>query len=221
MKTHRYNDTVEESSRTSERTRLTARGALTRARLVSTAAALMRVRGIGPTTLDDVVAASKASKSQLYRHFNDKPALVRAVIDHVGDETISRERERLQNVKSFAGLVRWRDALIEHAAIEQGRYGCTLGSLANEVSDRDAEARNRLDGLFNVWQELFGGVMRRFQEEKILPDDVDISRLSTGFVAAVQGGYLLAQTANDVAPMRAAIDMAIDHVRLLADNSTS
>lgn len=89
------------------------------------------------------------------------------------------------------------------------------------MSDRDIEARHQLDGLFTVWQELFGGVMRRFQEEKILPADADIDRLSTGFVAAVQGGYLLAQTANDVAPMKAAVDMAIDHVRLLADTSAS
>jgi hypothetical protein len=35
-------------------------------------------------------------------------------------------------------------------------------------------------------------------------------------VAAVQGGYLLAQTSRDVAPMAAAVDMAIAHLHLLA-----
>jgi TetR/AcrR family transcriptional regulator, transcriptional repressor for nem operon len=64
---------------------LTARGAKTRSRIIATAADLMRVRGVGGTTLDDVVVASNVSKSQLYRHFEDKQALVRAVIELVGD----------------------------------------------------------------------------------------------------------------------------------------
>jgi hypothetical protein len=34
-------------------------------------------------------------------------------------------------------------------------------------------------------------------------------------MAALQGGYLLAQTARDVRPMEVALDMALDHVRTL------
>jgi TetR/AcrR family transcriptional repressor of nem operon len=175
----------------------------------------MRVRGIGGTTLDDVVAASKVSKSQLYRHFEDKPALVRAVIELVGERTISRERELLANVRTFAGLQGWRDALVERNALQDGRYGCSLGSLANEFSDQDAVARRKLDELFTAWQELFEELLRRFQRGGVLPPDADVAQLATGFVAAVQGGYLLAQTSRDVAPMAAAIDMAIAHLRLL------
>src|SRR4051812_2641867 len=132
--------------------RLTARGAKTRSRIVSTAADLMRVRGVGGTTLDDVVSASKVSKSQLYSHFEDKPALVRAVIELVGDQTISREQECLENVRTLAGLRRWRDALVEHNALQDGRYGCPLGSLASEVSDQDPIARTKLRDLFLAWQ---------------------------------------------------------------------
>src|ERR1051325_6216845 len=57
--------------------RLTARGAKTRARIVAAAADLMYVKGVGATTLDDVLAASGVSKSQLYHHFDGKDALVR------------------------------------------------------------------------------------------------------------------------------------------------
>ena len=176
----------------------------------------MRVRGVGGTTLDDVVSASNVSKSQLYRHFEDKPALVRAVIELAGERTITRERERLEKVRTFAGLRRWRDALVEHNALHEGRYGCPLGSLANEVSDHDSVARRQLHDLFVAWQELFDDLLRRFQREGLLPQDADVPQLATGFVAAVQGGYLLAQTSRDVTPMASAIDMAITHLHLLA-----
>jgi TetR/AcrR family transcriptional repressor of nem operon len=196
--------------------RLTTRGAKTRSRIVATAADLMRVRGVGGTTLDDVVSASKVSKSQLYRHFEDKPALVRAVIEFVGEQKIASERERLGNVRTFAGLRRWRDAVVENNALHGGRYGCPLGSLANEVSDQDAIARLKLHDLFMAWQELFEDVLRRFQQDGVIPQDADAARLATGLVAAVQGGYLLAQTSLDVTPMATAIDMAIAYLQLLA-----
>jgi hypothetical protein len=138
------------------------------------------------------------------------------VIEFVGDRTITGERERLENVRTFAGLRRWRDALVEHNSLQDGRYGCALGSLANEVSDHDSVARMKLHDLFMAWQELFEDLLRRFQKDGVIPQDADVAQLATGFVAAVQGGYLLAQTARDVAPMASAIDMAITHLQLLA-----
>ena len=204
-----------DNPQTAAASRLTERGAKTRSRIVASAADLMRVRGVGGTTLDDVVLASRASKSQLYRHFDDKPALVRAVIEHVGEQTIAGERERLEKVRTLAGLRRWRDALVARNALQDGRYGCPLGSLANEVSDQDPVARRKLHDLFAAWQELFEDVIRRFQQDGLIPPGADVARLATGFVAAVQGGYLLAQTARDVTPMASAVDMAIAHLDLL------
>lgn len=207
---------MEQPSSTTAEAGLTARGALTRSRIVETAAELMHTQGVGGTTLDDVVRVSKVSKSQFYRHFDDKQALVRAVIELVGEQTIGREREALQAVVDFDGLRQWRDALIERNALREGSYGCPLGSLANEVADQDPVARRTLEALFGAWRELFEGVIRRFQAEGILPQELDVVPLATGFVAAVQGGYLLAQTSRDVRPMAFAVDMAIAHLQLLA-----
>jgi hypothetical protein len=53
------------------------------------------------------------------------------------------------------------------------------------------------------------------QDSGRLRADVDAADLATGLIAALQGGYLLAQTARDVRPMEVALDMALDHVRSL------
>lgn len=141
--------------------RLTARGAKTRARIVAAAADLMYVQGVGDTTLDDVLAASGVSKSQLYHHFDGKEPLVRAVIDHVGERVIERERDALGHVSTIAGLRRWRDALVQNNALRHGAYGCALGTLASEVSDQDDLGRLALSQLFSEWQELLARVLRR------------------------------------------------------------
>jgi TetR/AcrR family transcriptional repressor of nem operon len=196
--------------------RLTARGAKTRARIVAAAADLMYIQGVGATTLDDVLAASGASKSQLYHHFDGKDALVRAVIDHVGERIIEREREALGHVSTIRGLRRWRDALVQNNALRHGAYGCSLGALASEVSDHDALARHALSQLFAEWQGLLAGVLERLQDSGVLPADVSVDQLATGLMAALQGGYVLAQTERDVTPMATAIDMALAHIESLA-----
>lgn len=196
--------------------RLTARGAKTRARIVTAAADLMYVRGVGATTLDDVLAASGVSKSQLYHHFAGKDALVRAVVDHVGERVIEREREALGHVSTIRGLHRWRDALVQNNALRHGAYGCALGTLASEVSDQDDLARRALSHLFTEWQALLAGVLRRLQDDGALPAEASADQLATGLMAAVQGGYLLAQTERDVAPMATAIDVALAHIESLA-----
>ncbi|MFD6446047.1 hypothetical protein ACFWEJ_13185 [Promicromonospora sp. NPDC060204] len=50
----------------------------------------------------------------------------------------------------------------------------------------------------------------------VLDDSIDTSRLAVGFLASLQGGYLLAQTARDVEPMAIAVDVAIAHLESLA-----
>src|SRR5215469_2324838 len=89
--------------------RLTARGAKTRSRIVDAAAELMFTRGVGATSLEDVVAASGVSKSQLYHHFAGKDEVVRAVVALMGERVILRERDSLGRVSTIAGLRAWRD----------------------------------------------------------------------------------------------------------------
>ena len=196
--------------------RLTARGAKTRAKIVATAADLIYVQGVGGTTLDDVLAASGVSKSQLYHHFAGKDALVRAVVDFVGDRVIERERDALGNVSTIRGLRRWRDALVRNNALRHGAYGCALGALAAAVSDQDDLARKALANLFIEWQSLLTDVLRRLQDGGGLPPDAPVDRLATGLMGALQGGYMLAQTARDVEPMATSLDMALAHLESLS-----
>ncbi|MEV4759995.1 helix-turn-helix domain-containing protein [Micromonospora sp. NPDC049559] len=72
---------------------------------------LMFVRGVNATTLDDVLEASQTSDSRLYHHFTDKQELVRALVKYRGALVLQRERGGLERLRSFSGLVRWRNAV--------------------------------------------------------------------------------------------------------------
>jgi AcrR family transcriptional regulator len=193
--------------------RLTTRGAATRDRIVQAAADLMYVKGVHATTLDDIRAATGTSKSQLYRHFPDKDSLVHAVIALRGQQIIERETQRLGRFSSFSGLVRWRNALVQVNSLQNGAYGCALGSMANELADEDENARKSLDELFRSWEELIADGLRRIQAKGKLSLKADPEPLAIGLMAALQGGYLLANTAHNVRPMEIALDLALEHLK--------
>ena len=122
---------------------LTRRGAATRKRIVDAAANLTYAHGVDRTTLDDVMAESGVSKSQLYHYFADKDALIR--------EVISLQTERvLGALDSLSALRSWRDTIVR---LNDGIHakGCPLGSLASELVNDSEPARKQLAGSFAVW----------------------------------------------------------------------
>jgi TetR/AcrR family transcriptional repressor of nem operon len=196
---------------------LTARGARTQARIIDAAADLIYTEGAAATTLDKVVVASGVSKSQFYRHFSGKAPLLMAVIDHVGNRVLERERSALRDVSTLEGLQHWRDTLVLRNAEENGAYGCALGSLGTEIADQDADAREALARFFVDWERLLADVIRRLQESGAISSEHPATQLATGLMGALQGGYVLAQLAHDASPMATSLDMALAHIESLVE----
>ncbi len=193
--------------------RLTARGAATRARIVSAAAELMYVKGVAATTLAEILISSGTSKSQFRQHFADKDDLVRTVIAFRAREILDKQTRRLEKVDSFRGLEQWREALLQRNVLRRGAWGCELGSLSSELSDIDDDARRQLVDAFRDWQLLLAAAFERMRDNGALGDHIDPAAMATSVMAAIQGGYLLAQLAHHSEPMKLALDMAFGHLR--------
>jgi TetR/AcrR family transcriptional repressor of nem operon len=188
----------------------------TRARILDSAAELFYTKGIASTSLTDIRTASGTTESQLSDHFPDKTTLIHAVIDVQSQYVLAREKSRLGGVKCLSGLQHWRDALIESNTLQNGSYGCALGTMSTELSDKDEQSREALALAFGSWQQLLVDTLERLREQGILSADIDTDKLGTGLLAALQGGYVLAQNAHNSQPMAAALDMALDRISSFA-----
>jgi len=189
----------------------TARGAATRARIVDAATALVRARGAANTTIDAVIEASKASKSQVYHYFADKDELVLAVIQRQAECVLGTHEGLLRKLNSLAGLRRWRDAVVELTEQTNCAGGCPLGSLAAELSEAPS-TRAALAESFARWAGYFEAAFARMQTRAGKTPAGDLKALSEAMLASLQGGLLLAQTLRSTRPLELALDMAIDHV---------
>ena len=188
---------------TSDRPRLTPKGARTRARIVEDAAALIHERGVAGTTLEDVKLAAEVSGSQMYHYFPDKNELVQAVIDYQAETIVNRQRHALSSAN---GVEAWRNMVITAAKRTKAKGGCQLGSLVGQLAESDPEARALIAAGFDQWAAVIGDGLRSLDAEGKLPSDIDPDDLATTLLATLQGGLLLAQVHRSI-PVRSRLPL--------------
>ncbi|WP_216894192.1 TetR/AcrR family transcriptional regulator [Nocardia alni] len=194
---------------TTDRPRLTPKGARTRARIVEAAAALIHERGVAGTTLEDVKVAADVSGSQLYHYFPDKNALVQAVIDYQADTIVERNTHVLGSAN---GVEAWRNMVIAAARRTQAIGGCQLGSLGGQLAESDPEARALIAAGFDRWAAAISDGLGTLHADGKLPPDIDPDDLATTLLATLQGGLLLAQVQRDIRPFETAVNTVLDLV---------
>ncbi|HEY3879475.1 MAG TPA: TetR family transcriptional regulator [Trebonia sp.] len=200
-----------------ERRSLTKRGRETRLRIVAAAAELMFDNGVAETTLEDIRAAAGVSGSQVYHYFEDKQALVRAVIDYQTDAVIGAQDTHLDQLDSMAGLRAWRDFLVEHQRRLGCRGGCPIGALGAEVAETDAAARVAAARGLRRWEERIRNGLRAMHARGELPASTDPEDLALATLAALQGGLLLTQLQRDTRPLEVTLDAMLDRIEGLTE----
>ncbi len=169
--------------------RLTRKGQATRQRIVSAAADLIFERGVAHTTIDDVRAAADVSSSQLYHYFDDKAALVSAVIEHQTDAIVSNHDGSISAPwrACAPGVIGWSTTNAPSTAAAVAR------SARSEASSprRSREARTLVAEGFKRWETAIQNGLREMQAHGRLAPDADPDSLALALLTALQGGLLL------------------------------
>src|SRR5690348_5091629 len=202
-----------------DRPRLTRKGEATRARIVDAAAQLIYQQGVAGTTIEEVRDGARVRRSQLYHYFEDKPALVRAVIERQADMAIATQ-ERF-DLSSLDGLREWRDFVVDHTRDCGGRGGCTVGSLGSALAETEPEARTVVAASFERWEaSIMAGLLRMHALGRLAPV-ANPRQLALAMLAALEGGQLLAQIQRDPEPLAAALDAMLTLIGTLSSTTST
>jgi len=190
----------------------TGRGRASRERIVERAAELFAERGVAGTSLDEVLAAAGAGKSQLYHYFRGRDELVEAAVGLRCAQVLAGLTQALGTVASLAGLEQALAGFV--AGFEQmGLPGCPIGSLAAEVAERNEGARLQAAAAFDAWEQLFAGALERMRERGELRADASPALLATALLAGIEGGMVLSQTRKDPASLHIAVEAGLARLR--------
>jgi AcrR family transcriptional regulator len=194
-------------------TKLTPKGAATRARIVEAATDLVLARGVGGTSLDDIRAGTATSKSQLFHYFpGGKSELVSAIAAFQMERVLQAQRPWLDSLDTWAAWQGWRDAVVDYYG-SQTHLCCSISAMVNELTYNDPIRATEIAAHAEHWSDQLAAGLRGMHNTGLLRADADPDRLAMSTFAALQGGLLLMQAKNSIEPLAAALDGALAALR--------
>jgi AcrR family transcriptional regulator len=187
----------------------TERGRRTRQRIVTAAAEVVAEKGALGASLDEVGARAVASRSQLYHYFGDKADLLRAVAQTTNDAVLGAQEDLFADLGTWAGLVRWADALVAVQEERGGKGGCPIANLLGQLGEHDEDIRAVLADGFDRWEASIRAGLTAMIASGELRAGTDPDWLAASTLASLQGGLVLSQAHRDPHPLRRALDGAL------------
>jgi AcrR family transcriptional regulator len=192
--------------------KLTAKGRATRQRIIEGAATEIRTRGIAQTTLEDIMARTQTSKSQLFHYFPDgKDQLLLAVAAFESQMVLDDQQPHLGALTSWAAWQRWRDAVVDHYR-RQGQ-NCPIAVLMSEIGRTTPGAQAVTVELMAKWRSAIAAGIRSLREQGKITTAYDADRAAAALLAGIQGGVGIMLATGDLSYLEAALDEGIAALR--------
>ncbi len=176
---------------------------------MAAAAQVVAEKGALGASLDEVGARAAASRSQLYHYFDDKADLLRAVARTTNDGVLGAQEDLFAGLGTWAGLVRWADALVAVQEERGSRGGCPIAGLLGQLGERDDGIRAVLADGFDRWEASIRAGLAAMVASGELRAGTDPDWLAASTLASLQGGLVLSQARRDSSALRRALDGAL------------
>ncbi len=174
---------------------MSAKGEITRQRVLDSARELFYARGYNNTSIDDILKSSKIKKGNFYFHYQSKEDLGYAVIEsylkhEIGmvDEILNQPGSPLERIYKLFECSR------KNLAEKGCRGGCPIGNFAIELSDIHNGFRKKINHIFDVWTERMEKILIEAKKEGEIPEAVDARAMANLMVAIWEGGVMLVKT---------------------------
>ncbi len=187
---------------------LTVKGRATRRRIIDGAAAQVRDLGVAAVTLEDIMARTGTSKSQLFHYFpGGKNQLLLAVAAFESQAVLDDQQPYLGELTSWAAWQRWRDAVVDRYR-RQGT-SCPIAVLMSEIGRTTPGAQALTTRLITTWHDQISAGIRSMQQQGKVAATIDAKQEGAALLAAVQGGVGIMLATGDLSYLEAALDQGI------------
>ena|SRR6266851_4934584 len=189
------------------------KGAATRLRIMRTAADLFHKQGVGATSPDEILEASRAGKGQFYHYFGSKEGLVHQVLLSYIEGVETGTSAVNYEVRSWEDLECWFMSHVELQKHFRMLRGCPFGTIGNGVTEKDELIRQDLSHLFEIVKNKLRAFFIKEKAQGRLIADTDEDRLADFCIAAMQGAMLMGKVKRNAQPVEAAVKEALAHLR--------
>ncbi|PZG18228.1 TetR/AcrR family transcriptional regulator [Nonomuraea aridisoli] len=191
---------------------LTRKGAATRQRILEGAALHIREHGVADTTLDDILARTSTSKSQLFHYFpGGREELLLAVARLEADRVLEDQQPQLGDLTSWDAWRQWRDRVVERYRAQGSQ--CPLNSVMSQLRGNTPGAQAVVTELMNHWQAELAAGVRHMQAAGEIDPGLDPGQAAAALLAGIQGGVLIQLSTGRTTHLEAALDLGLAYLR--------
>jgi len=177
-----------------------------RARLLASTQELLWERGYAATSPGAIMARSGVGQGSMYHHFAGKVDLASAAFAASAAETAGKA-EVLLGRAELSPVQRLEDYLLRQREVLRG---CPVGRMAQDADVLAIpELHDILESTFRRLRALVVALVHEGVAAGELPPSIRPDELADAVLAVVQGGYVLARAAADVAPFDRAVRGAV------------
>ena len=168
-----------------------------RDRIVRSAAALVRERGVHGVGLRQIVAHAGGPRGSLQRYFpGGKTQLITEALNLAGAEVLDDTGSRLGEAATMADAIDaifapWRQVLVE----SNFTMGCPIAATVIDASGED-RLRQEAHALFDQWRDTVRAALVKFgAQESTAEDDASV------LLAALEGALILSRANRSTEPL--------------------
>lgn len=184
---------------------MATKGERTRDHILGEAGRLIQRKGIGATSVGDILSAAGIHKGSLYFHFRDKEEIGREVIRQAADRFLGFVDRSLTGTTPRAALDNFFAAALAYHRGTGFVGGCLFGNTALETGDVDPEFAALVDAVFVAWVGRIARVVAAGQKAGEFRTDVAAHDLAQHVVATLEGGIMLSRLRKKAAPLKTCI----------------
>jgi AcrR family transcriptional regulator len=198
------------------------KGSETRERILEIAEASVLAKGLGATSIDEIIAEAGLTKSGFFYHFPDKAELARSMLnryveanDKLFDEIFARADELADGdpLQSFLiGLKLLAEVL---ADLPHGHPGCLIAAMCYQERLYDRDVREIMSRSVRGWNAFFRTRIEAIMAAYPANEPVDAEQLSRMFSCVVDGGIIMSKALTDPAILPQQVLMMRNYIKLL------
>ncbi|MCZ7665464.1 MAG: TetR/AcrR family transcriptional regulator [Thermoleophilia bacterium] len=167
---------------------------------------LINAKGLGATSLSDLLAASGAAKGSFYHYFPGKEDLGLAVLARARAQFMEFLEGAVSAETPREALGRFFGAVLEVHRGVGFVGGCIFGNTALEMGDADAAYGRVVAEVFAQWIERLRLVVSDAQAAGQVRTDLPAGVLAQYIVSSLEGGIMLSRLKKEEGPLASCVE---------------
>ncbi|HOS39549.1 MAG TPA: TetR family transcriptional regulator C-terminal domain-containing protein [Spirochaetota bacterium] len=174
----------------------TPKGQQTREHVLESAMSLIRRKGYGNVSINDIIDATGVKKGNLYFHFPGKDDLILAIIDRARRDYGAYLASRIRGATALERIDSLLAAVFEYHRRSRFVGGCIFGNMALEMADADRRFADAIRAVFAEWTDSLERLLDEARRGGELATTLSTRTLAKHIVAALEGAVMIAKVSK-------------------------